>query len=76
MIRSIRRLSTRVIDRLDVFIGIQGIEAKIMILWVKCRPNVGAINDVMSIISKDLEGHSMTNVFGNTNPMTTFLSGI
>jgi hypothetical protein len=32
---------------------------------------IRAINDATCIISKDFLGHSMTTMFGNTNPTTT-----
>jgi hypothetical protein len=76
MIRSSRRWEMGVYDWFEDLISIQGIKMEVLMLWIKSRPDVRAINDALSIISQDLKSHGMTNMFRNTNPMTAFLMGI
>ena len=55
---------------------IQGMLMKVETLWVTSSVNVGMEDDLVGIIRKDKEGHGKTNMFGNTNPITTVLMGI
>ena len=46
---------------------------KVPTFWIKCRADVQMINDLPSVIHKDLESHGVANMLGNTNPTATFL---
>jgi hypothetical protein len=49
---------------------------KVPTIRIKRRVDVGTIYDLASIVCNNLKSHDMANVLSNTDPATTFLTGI
>ena len=55
-----------------IWIPTKTVKAKIIFHGFLIITKVRTKDDILSIISKYIEGHSMSNMFGDNNPVTTF----
>jgi hypothetical protein len=70
--------SNRVMARLDNWLNkhviVEGIHTKVATVRIKCGADVQMVNDLAGVVPKDLKGHRMPNMIGNTNPATAFFA--
>jgi hypothetical protein len=68
----------RTVEALDNLRGfiVNGVHPLVPARWVTSRMNVGAVNDLLHVISKNFEGHKVTNSFTDTNPASTVFTTV
>jgi hypothetical protein len=66
------QVMARLENCLNKHVIIEGIHTKVATVWIKCGVDVQMVNDLAGVSHKELKGHCMPNMFGSTNPATTF----